>query len=159
NRGVIAFLQPIQGKVTGAVFVGSGEIVAIPPDAIEKQQIYKFTGTPVLNETFQTAILRLTDTTYEELKKEISQNAEEDVSADDTAQLNSLRASLAARAAPLNLRLLADFLEPTGNTFFLGELNGEKRGWFDVVFDTRATEEVSIFQFRDIGGTPFADVW
>src|SRR5262245_40777664 len=43
NRGVIAFLEPINGKVTGAVFIGSGEIVAIPPDPIEKQQVYRFT--------------------------------------------------------------------------------------------------------------------
>src|SRR5262245_16673341 len=88
NRGVIAFLQPVQGKVTGAVFIGSGEIVAIPPDSIERQQIYKFTGTPILNETFQTAILRFTDNTYEELKKEISQHAEEDVTTSDAAQFD-----------------------------------------------------------------------
>src|SRR5580698_5897928 len=43
NRGTIAFLEPVMGKVTGAVFIGSGEIVAIPPDAVEKQQLYKFT--------------------------------------------------------------------------------------------------------------------
>src|SRR5689334_6924480 len=44
NRGAIAFFEPVNGRVTGAVFIGSGEIVAIPPDSIEKQQIYKFTG-------------------------------------------------------------------------------------------------------------------
>src|SRR5437867_11852624 len=43
SRGVIAFLEPVNGKITGAVFMGSGEIVAIPPDPIEKQQVYKFT--------------------------------------------------------------------------------------------------------------------
>jgi len=159
NRGVIAFLQPVQGKVTGAVFIGSGEIVAIPPDSVEKQQIYKFTGTPILNEAFQTAILRFTDNTFDELIKEISQHAEEDVSADEAAQFDSLNTSLADRATALNLRLLADFLEPTGQTFFLGQLNGDKRGWFDVVFDTRAAEEVSIFQVHDGGGTAVADVW
>jgi len=159
NRGVIAFLQPVQGKVTGAVFIGSGEIVAIPPDSIERQQIYKFTGTPILNEAFQTAILRFTDDTYDELIKEISQHAEEDVSADDAAQFDSLDKSLAARSTGLNLRLLADFLEPTSKTFFLGQLNGDKRGWFDVVFDTRAAEEVSIFQVHEAGGTTAGDVW
>src|SRR5215475_1717987 len=56
NRGVVAFFEPINEKITGAVFIGSGELVAIPPDPIEKQQIYKFTGTPILNEAFQTAI-------------------------------------------------------------------------------------------------------
>jgi len=75
SRGVIAFLEPVNGKVTGAVFIGSGDIVAIPPDPIEKEQVYKFTGTPVLNETFETAILRFTDNTYEEISKEIADHA------------------------------------------------------------------------------------
>src|SRR5260370_23996602 len=68
NRGLIAFLEPVRGKVTGAVFIGSGEIVAIPPDSIEKQQIYKFTGLPILNDTFENAILRFTDDTFDEIK-------------------------------------------------------------------------------------------
>jgi hypothetical protein len=160
NRGVIAFFEPIQGRVTGAVFIGSGEIVAIPPDATEKQQIYKFTGTPILNEAFQTAVLRFTDNTFEEITQEISQHAQEDVSAEDIAQFDSVGTSLASRATVLNFRLLSDFLEPANKrTFFLGELNGDRRGWFDVVFDTRATEEVSIFQVHDIGGTTVADIW
>jgi hypothetical protein len=159
NRGAIAFLEPINGKVTGAVFIGSGEIVAIPPDPIEKEQVYKFTGTPILNETFETAILRFTDNTYEEIKKEIADHATEDVTANDAAQFDPWDMALAARATALNLRLLADFLEPGGKTFFLGELNGNKRGWFDVVYDLRSIEEVSVFQVHDIGGAAVTDVW
>src|SRR5262249_22150047 len=155
--GAIAFLEPINGKVTGAVFIGSGEIVAIPPDPIEKQQVYKFTGTPVLNETFQTAVLRFTDDTYEEIRKEISQHAEEDVTPTDAAQFDPWDMSLASRAAVLNLRLLADFLEPGGKTLFLAELNGDRRGWFDAVYDLRATEEVAVLQARDIGGVAVSD--
>src|SRR5438552_956306 len=48
NRGTIAFVEPVNGKVTGAIFIGSGEIVAIPPNPIERQQISRFTGTPIL---------------------------------------------------------------------------------------------------------------
>jgi peptidase M1-like protein len=159
NRGAIAFLEPINGKVTGAVFIGSGEIVAIPPDPIEKEQVYKFTGTPVLNEAFETAILRFTDNTYEEIRKEIADRAAEDVTANDAAQFEPWDMAVAARAAALNSRLLADLLEPGGKTFFLGELNGNRRGWFDIVYDLRATEEVSVFQVHDIGGTGVTDVW
>ena len=65
---------------------------------------------------------------------------------------------MAGRSAVLNLRLLADFLEPP-EPVFLAELNGESRGWFDVVFDTRAVEEVSMFQVRQIGATAVADIW
>ena len=159
NRGVIAFLEPVMGKVTGAVFIGSGEIVAIPPDPIEKQQIYRFTGTPILNEAFQTAIFRFSDGTYEEIKKEVSQHAEEEVSADDAAQFDPLDQTLADRAKFLNLRLLPDFLEPTARPLFIAELKGDKRGWFNVAFDQRQTEEVSVFQLRDAGGASIADIW
>ena len=159
NRGLIAFLEPVAGRVTGAVFIGSAEIVAIPPDSIEKQQIYKFTGTPILNETFQTALFRFTDDTYEEIEREISQHASEDVSADDAAQFDSWDETFAARAKVLNFRLLADLLELAGRPLFLGELKGDKAGWFNVVFDPRAVEEISIFQVREIAGAPAVDLW
>jgi len=158
NRGVIAFLEPVNGKVTGAVFIGSGEIVTIPTDPVEKQQLYKFTGTPILNERFETAILRFTDQTYDEIKKEISQHAEEDVSADEAAQFDLWAEALGPRSSFLNLRLVSDFLEPA-RPLFLGELNSQKRGWFTVAFDQRAVEEVSILQAREIGGTPVVDIW
>lgn len=80
TRGMIAFTEPVNGKVTGVVFIGTGEVIAIPPDTIEKQQIYKFTSTPILDETFQTAVLRFSDDTYGEIQRELSQHAEEDLS-------------------------------------------------------------------------------
>jgi len=159
NRGAIAFLEPVNGKVTGAVFIGNGEIVAISPDPLERQQIFKFTGTGILNEPFQTAILRFTDNTYEEMRKEIAEHAQEDVSADDIAQFAPWDASVAARSAGLNLRLMADLLESPPRPVFLVELNGEKRGWFDAAFDVRAVEEVSVFQLRQLGATAVADIW
>jgi hypothetical protein len=158
NRGVIAFLEPVNGKVTGAVFIGSGEIVTIPADPVEKQQIYKFTGTPILNEPFGTAILRFTDQTFDEIKKEISQHAQEEVSADEAAQFDVWSAALGSRSAYLNLRIASDFLEPS-RPVFLAELNGEKRGWFTVEFDQRATEEVSILQVHEVRSAVLVDIW
>jgi hypothetical protein len=159
NRGTIAFLEPVKGKVTGAVFIGSGEIVAIPPDAVEKQQIFKFTNTPILNEPFQTALLRFTDNTFEDLKREIAEHAQEDPSPEDIAQFAPWDAALATRSASLNIRILTDLLESQNTPFFLAELNGERTGWFNTVFDLRSTEEVSIFQLRDTAAGFLGDVW
>jgi hypothetical protein len=159
NRGTIAFLEPAMGKVTGAVFIGSGELLAIPPDALEKQQVYRFTGSPVLTETFQTAILRFSDGTYDEIRREISQHAEEEVVSDAAAPFDVWDQVLAGRAKQLNLRFLADFLEPPGKPFFLAELKGDKTGWFSVGFDPRALEEVSAFQVHESGTGSVADIW
>ncbi len=159
NRGVIAFLEPVQGRVTGAVFIGNGEVVAIPPDAMEKQQMYKFTGSPIMDETFQSGIFRFTDKTFDEIKREISQHAEEDVTPEDSAQFDSWDPKIAQRATLINTRMLADFLEPSSQPFFLAELNGEKSGWFDAIFDLRAAEEVSVLQVHEMGNSSIADMW
>src|SRR5206468_58261 len=106
--------EPVQGKVTGAVFIGTGELLTIPPDSIEKQQVYKFTGSPVLDEIFRTAIFRFTDKTFEEIRKDITEHAEEDVSAEEASQFDSWDNLLAQRSTLLNPRLLADFIEPSG---------------------------------------------
>src|SRR5688572_28780430 len=150
NRGAIAFLEPVKGRVTGAVFIGSGEIVAIPPDAIEKQQVHKFTGTPIINEPFQTAVFRFTDNTYEEITKEISQRAQEDLSPEELREFDSWDTTVARRSPTLDLRLLADLLEP-GKPLFLAELNSDKVGPFNAAFDSRAIEEVSIFRVQQVG--------
>src|SRR5262249_30444177 len=65
NRGTLAFTESVEGLVTGAVFRGSGDILAIPPGAVEKQQLYRFTRSALLNEHFETAVLRFTDGTFE----------------------------------------------------------------------------------------------
>ena len=123
------------------MFIGSGEVVAIPPDAIEKQELYKFTGSPVLNEPFHAAIFRFTDNTYADIMKQFSQHAEETVSDDDAAQFLPLDQTVTDRSGLLNFRILADFLEPAGQELFWGEINGEKLGWFDVMYDQRLVEE------------------
>jgi hypothetical protein len=150
TRGAIAFLEPVMGKVTGAVFVGSGEIVAIPPDAIEKQQIYKFTGSPILNEPFSRAIFRFTDGTYDELAQEIAQHAQEDISEEESAQFAQLEAAVAERSSALNFRILADLLEGGKRPLFLAELDGDQTGPFNVVFDPQVPEEVSVFKTPDL---------
>jgi len=152
NRGVVAFFEPVREKVTGAVFIGSGEALAIPPDATEKQQIYKFTGLPILNETFENAVFRFTDDTFQEIRREILQHAEEEVTPEDIAQFEPFDQTIAQRTRLLNLRFLADFVESPARPVFLAELNGEKTGWFDVLFDSRQVEEVAALKAHDAGG-------
>src|SRR5438105_12803665 len=159
NLGLIAFLQPVREKVTGAVFIGSGEIVAIPPNSIEKQQIYKFTGLPMLNETFQNAIFHFSDDTFEEIKTEILQHAEEEVSTEDIAQFESWNKTIAERSQLLDVRILADLVESPARPLFLAELNGDKTGWFQVVFDKRLVEEVAAFKIHEIANKSVVDLW
>ena len=67
NRGAIAFTEAIDGRVTGAVFIGNGDILAIPPDPVEKKQLFRYTKSALLTEHFETAIFRFTDGTWEDV--------------------------------------------------------------------------------------------
>jgi hypothetical protein len=152
SRGVIGFLEPVGGKVTGAVFIGRGELVTFPPDAVERQQVSRFTGAPVINETFRSAYFRFTDDTYEEILKQRSEQAEETLSAEDLEEFVPAEAILNehASAVSVNYRILADLFGSGTQPVFFGELEGEKAGWFRVLYDLRAVEEVSVFK---------TDVW
>jgi hypothetical protein len=68
RSGEIYFLPAVEGRVTGAVFVGEGEFTLTPPVEYEKHSLSLFTGDPSITEQFTKLTLRFTDKTYEEIK-------------------------------------------------------------------------------------------
>jgi hypothetical protein len=69
RSGTVCFVSPVQGKVTGAVFVGDGNMVLEPPLAIERSSLKLLTKEAEFSETFSQMVLRFTDSTYDEIKK------------------------------------------------------------------------------------------
>jgi hypothetical protein len=69
HAGTVCFVQPVRGKVTGAVFVGDGNFVLDPPMESERQSLKLLTKENEFSERFSRAVLRFTDSTYEEIKK------------------------------------------------------------------------------------------
>jgi hypothetical protein len=157
NRGAIAFTEAIDGKVTGAVFLGSGDILAIPPDATEKKQLFRYTKSALLSEHFETAVLRFTDGTLEEILKELKNHATETVEASDAEALLRWEPEVQRRAGFLNSRILADMLSTKPRPFFLAQIEGARLGWFDAVYDERSIEEVLLEQSTTASMNPL--VW
>jgi len=157
NRGAIAFTEAIDGRVTGAVFIGSGDILAIPTDPIEKKQLYRYTKSALLTEHFETAIFRFTDGTVEDVLKEYRRHAPETVDSADVDALVRWESELQRRGAFLNERILADLIGSKANPFFLAQIEGSQFGWFDAIYDERRAEEVFIQQNTRTSTTPL--VW
>src|SRR5262249_19512173 len=67
--GTVCFLSPVQGKVTGAIFLGEGNMVLDPPLASERNSLKLLTKSGEFNEQFGRLVLRFTDGTYDEIKK------------------------------------------------------------------------------------------
>jgi len=72
NRGKICLFQPIQGMVTGAVFVGEGVFEFSPPTEVERYQLKKFTKQESVSVKFEELYLGFSDSTGIELEHNLS---------------------------------------------------------------------------------------
>jgi hypothetical protein len=158
NRGFIAFMRPVQGEVTGAVFWGDGEVLTTPPNRAEKQNLALFTHSPILEEKIDSVYMRFTDRTAQELLA-----AAHKPDPDDPEQPGPIVDQWAAVAQAPNietsLRILTDLLGDRNHPYFFARVNGANLGVFDIVDDERLAEPFSISALRKVGSQTFNDVW
>ncbi|HEY6121216.1 MAG TPA: carboxypeptidase-like regulatory domain-containing protein, partial [Pyrinomonadaceae bacterium] len=57
RSGEIYFLPAVDGRYTGAVFMGDGELLLVPPTQIERNSLKLFTDEPTLTEQFTNLVL------------------------------------------------------------------------------------------------------
>ncbi len=157
HRGTLAFFTPVRQRVTGAVFVGEGEILVIPPTKIEKFQLNRFTDSPVLTERFTSAVFRFTDGTFEEISRTV-----QEVSSPEPTTLD-LKSTWdeAVRELSLNLnyRILQDLVTNHPHRLFHASLNGRTYGWFEAAYDDRAYEPVLVGRVTKENGVDYPDIW
>ncbi|MEW5975811.1 MAG: M1 family aminopeptidase [Acidobacteriota bacterium] len=70
TRGDFHFLAPVDGRITGAVFLGDGEFEMKPYPEAEQRHLRLLTGEPYIKEAFNKMVLRFTDDTYAAIKQE-----------------------------------------------------------------------------------------
>jgi len=69
NSGTVCFVPPVNGRVTGAVIVGDGNFLLVPPTESERKSLKYLTKEDEFSEKFERLVLRFTDSTYDEIKK------------------------------------------------------------------------------------------
>jgi len=157
TEGTLAFLEPIGGRVTGAVFSGRGHVVATPRDPGERRSISHYLDVPILDQTFASAYLRFTDDTATELLREIESSGTE--AAVDPTFAARWVSGLGTLAPPHSLRILEDLLSTEPLPYFYALLQNDQVGRFDVAVDQRRDEQVLIGQLvRENGGESY-NVW
>jgi len=70
HSGTVCFVPPVNGRVTGAVFAGDGSFVLNPPTEAERKSLKYLTKEDQFNEKFERLVLRFTDSTYDQIKKD-----------------------------------------------------------------------------------------
>jgi hypothetical protein len=155
--GKLAFFQPFEGHITGFVFSGLGHVLALPREPVEKQQLARFLGTPVLDQQFFSGYFRFTGDTAQDLLSQlhragITPGPDDPFAAHWQPQL--------ARLNPTHsLRILFEKFYSSPRHFFHAGLDGQLTGPFDILLDQGRTENFMLGQPRRSGNLIYYDVW
>lgn len=145
--GNFYFATPVDGHVTGAVFVGDGKFSAqVPPSDFEKENVKRLLGADSVESDFKTAILRFSDDTFEQL----GQNPPP---APGFANIQKLANEMEARVmketgANLSARIALSILNHEKPGFFYANFDGGKRGRFGLVLDYQTRVPVASFDLN-----------
>jgi hypothetical protein len=157
DEGYLAFFQPVDGKISGAVFSGRGHVLASPRDPVEKQQLAYFLGAPMIDQEFTTAYMRFTDDTVGELMRDFQLAKVEPQT--NTGFTDAWQAAVLSRNPAHSLRILSESFSSSPLPYFVASLGGAFAGSFDFVYDQERQESQLFGQAKKSGGTDFYDVW
>ena len=125
HSGTICFVPPVQGKVTGAVFVGEGLVILDPPLAVERSSLKLLTREDEFAEHFSKLVLRFTDGSYDEIKKS-GTAASGGCNAEPLRDTQNAMRHDRMLKYNLDARILEDVLSPEAGGLFVAFIHGKK---------------------------------
>jgi hypothetical protein len=167
SEGHLIFSRAVDGKRFGAVFTsdvpgGDGEVILFPPHRSERLSLASFAKSPNLNEHFTSAVFIFTDNTANELLEQINATGNPR-KAPEAGVLMADRYSDTLRnlAGSYEIRIVQDRFSPRPEQvgFFYAAMSGRQLGNFDLVFDPRQRDQITIGQLVYRDDRHFFDVW
>jgi len=165
--GYLIFGKAVDGVRSAAAFTaevegGDAEMLLFPPNRSERLSLANYTGSPNLNEHFRTAVFVFTDDTYARLSEQIRAGEFQRRSPEHGVLLaRQWDQVLRNMSSSFQIRLVGDFLtgsRPQAGLFYAG-VTGLKLGNFDILYDPRADEQVTIGQMASKEGRTYFDIW
>lgn len=166
--GFLMFSKPVAGERRAAIFSGEveggdAELLVLPPTASERRSLGFFTETPNLDEHFRSALMLFSDGTGEELMAKIREAGPVKKSPEMALMLGEKWDSvLSSFLASFEVRLVEEMLSTRGKEmgFFYCAIGGSARlNNFDMIYDPRAREQVSIGQVAYRDNRTYFDMW
>src|SRR6516162_9592636 len=117
SDGTIGLMRTADGRVTGAIFEGTGEILLLPPNRAERTSLILFTGSGVLEQEFNSAYMRFFDDKLVEELRAGFRPAEE--VQDFISRWQSTTKTLARYDALPILRAITNAQDPTSRFLFI----------------------------------------
>jgi hypothetical protein len=162
--GDFYFAAPVDGKITGAVFIGSGKFHAEAPDLpFEKEYMKRFTGKDMVDSEFRDAVLRFNDDTVKIIGNGMDANAAASGEAQSLAKELDQKL-LKETGANISARLLIGLSNKEAEGFFLGRFDNKFTYIFDPqtrlpgsAFNVNGGEKTLLFTYNT--SQYFNDMW
>lgn len=155
RSGTFHFVEPVNGKITGAVFLGDASFALTPPVDVERRNLAILTKGQPFEERFTGAVFRFTDGSEEEIRKAAATDNTPEA-ADAAGLLNDIQQKLKKKLKEnLSARLLEDVLSSAPGGKFTAFIKGKRYSdkiEYDVdVHGSRqvSPEEVSLLIWDD----------
>ena len=165
TSGYLAFTKPINGVRHAAVFTtqvegGDAEVLLMPPLRSERMSLANFTQSPNLEEHFKSSMLLFTDNTAADLLAHL-----QDSDARKAPEMGALlseqwNGTVRNLAASFETRIVNDLLnEERKSGFFYMAVAGGKLGNFDIIYDPKSRDQITVGQLNYRNNSTFFDVW
>jgi hypothetical protein len=165
--GDFYFAAPINGRITGAVFIGEGLFSAAPPAEVpfEQENLMRFLNDEIAESNFKTAVLRFNDDTFDIIGK--GMNASAAIPGEAVSLATGLDPRLMEETgANISSRLLVSLANTESPGFFLAQFDKGRRSRFTFILDPQT--RIPAYPFGITGGeklmlftyTPYInDIW
>ena len=145
TSGSVYLMQPVDGRVTGLVFEGSGRFTMSVPDPYELAQLRRFAGKPAMqgiDEPFSQLVLRTSDNTIEQRfpgasKEPFSRN---------TIAENRQNHWLIDIRSDIDARILAALANPAALQM-MAAIKTAGFDWLTYDYDSSRDEEIRLIRF------------
>lgn len=160
NSGEIYFLAPVGGRVVAGVFIGDMEMSLVPPTAVERKSLARFSWDADTPQRFSRMVMRFTDQTFEEIKQspavKMSTSGSQAARARDA--YHEIQTLLRDKVGyNLDLRTLNDLYAPERPGFFISFPGGGRFDKLAFILDPlsqpdTSPEQVALQSFSETEG-------
>ena len=157
--GAIQFVQPANGVVYAAAFDGSGRVEIEPPNALEAQQLRRFTGQDKLAMDFTNATFTFSDDTFDQLASQLHWSA---APGDELASIYAKRQQSREDVGDSVMSRLFQGIysgDRKRTAYFVADLKTADKGWIEVTMDALDPEAIQVGRYDEWTDMTGFDTW